>query len=438
MNNQPITIITYLLALYLVIAILIQPVIGIAVIGASLSIVDLFPNIPMLSSSIILVGLVTFIGYLMIKKKGTGSVKFTLNRIQTTGLLFVIWIFVSNPGAALLGASRNWILTYLQLWLLLYMAGDILDTPQKHHIFMGIFATFSIISAFYAIETGVIRESFQTSTRAEGFSDNPNAAARYFVIAMVFFTYLRTTFKSQWLKVFSLVGIFITYLGVFYTLSRTGIVLLFAAQGLIILFQTGTKQRIGLVILFLMALIGLWFLTESIFDIVGTFLPIITRGEDTMGLRYNLWKSGWLMWRDHPIFGVGIGRFPIELRHYIWRLPGIRVWNAVAHNSYIQVLAETGIVGFGLFISMIVQALNNFININIERDSELFSLRNAWLIVFLVILIGSITKSDHADKFFWIVMSVSAYFASAKFSPEKALTREHPDSFSVNNYYRQA
>jgi O-antigen ligase len=413
------------------------PYLGIAITGASLAIVDLLPPIPYLSSAVPLVGLVSVVGYLLAKRKGPRGPVFSFSPLHTIALLFILWVFISNPQAAVLGDGRNWVLTFAQLWVLLYMAGDLLDTPQKQKMVMAVFSVFAILSAFYAIQSGGIGETFDTSIRAEGFVDNSNAAARYFVVAMVFLSYLRTASKNPVLRFFSLVGILVTYFGVIFTLSRTGMVLLFAAQGLILFFQLEGRQRMGLIALFLVALIGLWFLSESIFDLMGTILPTVTSGEDTMGLRYNLWRAGFAMWLDHPIRGVGIGRYIEELGPYMISLEGPRRWSAVAHNTYVHILTETGIVGFALFMSMIIITLKNYLKAGGKSDKAILSLRNTWLIAFLVMLLGGMTKSDHVDKLTWMVMGLSVYFAGQSQTqevPEKTHIPSKPETMQRTSY----
>jgi O-antigen ligase len=414
-----------------------KPYLGIAFTVASLPILDLLPDIPYFSSVVPMVGGLTLIAYFINKRKGPRGPVFKFSNLHILALLFVLWVFISNPQAAVLGAGRNWLLTLFQLWVLLYLAGELLDTAQKQQAVMLVFSIFAIISAFYAVQSGSIGETFDTSVRAEGFVDNANAAARYFVVAMIFLTFFRSQTENPFLKFFALLGILITYLGVFYTVSRTGILLLFGAQGLILLFQTRGRQRIGIILVFLIGLVLLWFLADTIFDIISTILPIIINREDTFGLRVNLWHSAWLMFLDHPLRGVGIGRYIEELGPYIYTLEGPRRWNAITHNTYLQVLSETGIVGFALFMSMVGISLKNFFRKDIRLNSPEMALRTTWLIAFIVMLMGGITKSDHADKFSWMVMGLSVYFAAGSQTqevPAKASSPSKPETMQRTSY----
>jgi len=209
-----------------------------------------------------------------------------------------------------------------------------------------------------------------------------------------------------------LVAIIITYLGVFFTVSRTGMVLLFFAQLMLFVFQHEGRQRTQLLLIFGSAFVLTLLLSNTIIDILQTIIPTIAKGTDTVGLRYDLWRAGWLMWLDHPIRGVGIGMYAHNSYAYMQRLPGVMPRTLVAHNMYVQILAETGLIGLLLFLSIIYVSFINFRKARMVEEPEITELRNVWLIVFVVMLIGGITKTDQVDKLLWMVMGVSSFFVN--------------------------
>jgi O-antigen ligase len=56
--------------------------------------------------------------------------------------------------------------------------------------------------------------------------------------------------------------------------------------------------------------------------------------------RLDCWAEALAMWRSHPLFGVGLGRFGEY--HYM-----------TAHNSYLLTLAELGLPGMLLFTALL-------------------------------------------------------------------------------------
>lgn len=68
--------------------------------------------------------------------------------------------------------------------------------------------------------------------------------------------------------------------------------------------------------------------------------------------RLDLWKVSWQIFRDHPWFGVGLGNYPSAVAKYSDSLGGMH-----AHNVPLQMLAETGLLGFVLHVGVIASSL---------------------------------------------------------------------------------
>jgi len=64
-------------------------------------------------------------------------------------------------------------------------------------------------------------------------------------------------------------------------------------------------------------------------------------------VRIGYWRGALAMARDHPVAGVGLGTFGANYARYRW--PLARVAQA-AHNDYLQVLAELGVIGLAAFL----------------------------------------------------------------------------------------
>ncbi|MBM3702596.1 MAG: O-antigen ligase family protein [Actinobacteria bacterium] len=98
--------------------------------------------------------------------------------------------------------------------------------------------------------------------------------------------------------------------------------------------------------------------------ITGTYKRVseIFTTTDTAVIRSKLWLQAWQLFVKSPIFGVGFGRFNDIDLSVNYKLNGIngllsvftgsniRLDAAHAHNSYLQFLSETGLVGLGFLI----------------------------------------------------------------------------------------
>jgi O-antigen ligase/tetratricopeptide (TPR) repeat protein len=72
-------------------------------------------------------------------------------------------------------------------------------------------------------------------------------------------------------------------------------------------------------------------------------------------LRYSAWKASVRMTRDFPLFGIGLGAWPELFPHY-QSGPWWPQFMREAHNDYVQLMAETGLAGFGMLAALFALA----------------------------------------------------------------------------------
>ncbi len=399
-----------LISLVLAILVLSKPYLGLVFTIASQPVADVLPDIPIVSSIVVILGAVTILGFLLKAKRENVKFAFRFSTVHILSLLLIMWLFISHPQAAWSGSGRNWVFTFLQLFLLLWLAGFLLNSPQKHWVLMWVVSLLSIVSAFVAIQQGGGAE-IDPDVRVAGLAQGSNTATRYFVIAFVFLTYLRSIERHNLVKLLLVAGMIIAFIGVFYTASRTGILLLMIAIILLILLQSGFRYRVQLVFISVIGLALILVFSASIIDFIQGIFPSISQGTDTVGVRYALWEAGFQMWLDHPITGVGIGMFAPTL--HLYPNPAYPLFfsqGTVAHNMYVSMLAETGLVGALLFVVLIIASLMNFIKSQKLPDPRYKAIRNTWAIVLIILLIGGITKTDQVDKFMWLTFGTSVFF----------------------------
>ena len=110
----------------------------------------------------------------------------------------------------------------------------------------------------------------------------------------------------------------------------------------------------------------IWFAPPSYHLRIGTLVDLaaghvssLTRTPTTVeemrrepGLRGRVSEnvSGWIMFKEHPVLGVGVGNYQARYQEYARRLRGERHHeDRQAHNLYLEVAAETGLVGVAVF-----------------------------------------------------------------------------------------
>ena len=103
-----------------------------------------------------------------------------------------------------------------------------------------------------------------------------------------------------------------------------------------------------------------------------------------------------------------------NLWRYMQGLVGPTRGSASSHNTFVQVLSETGIVGFIFFMIMLINAFKHLWPSHSSAMEVDEDLRNTWFIVLVIISVGGITITDLANKILWMVLGISVVFAKSK------------------------
>ncbi len=86
-----------------------------------------------------------------------------------------------------------------------------------------------------------------------------------------------------------------------------------------------------------------------------TEVDLLTRSDQgSSKSRREIWKVSMTIFSENPITGVGLGAYP--LAHQITALRDGNLFargRRDAHSTYLKMLAETGVIGFSLFMSII-------------------------------------------------------------------------------------
>lgn len=121
--------------------------------------------------------------------------------------------------------------------------------------------------------------------------------------------------------------------------------------------------------------------------------------------RLLMWNSAWNMFKDHPVFGVGLGQYKDNYQQkYI--SPKAKEPNLEhAHNNFIQMLAENGMVGFLGFMTMFTYIIwHNFRKFLTSKN--IYSI--AICAVTITLLLQGFTEFNFGNsavvKAYWLIL----------------------------------
>ncbi len=118
-----------------------------------------------------------------------------------------------------------------------------------------------------------------------------------------------------------------------------------------------------------------------------------------------------LVFADHPLIGVGPGRFPSYYRLYADDV-GIRVLNAdrQAHDLYLHIASETGILGLASFMGILGLTLRDLIRVRrrwlVSRPDVAAMATGLFLAVVTYMTTGLFLHLSYA-RYFWLVLAVA-------------------------------
>jgi O-antigen ligase len=334
--------------------------------------------------------------------------------ISGTLLLFLAWnglsaVWAEQPGAALDALSRfalNAILFFI-VFTAIRTERDVL------RVFWAFIAGASLATVL-AVLTGSGPTAYGEAARISSSSDNANELAAVLVAGAALAAGLAfVSRRSPALRAAAFGASMICLGGVVLTVSRSGLIALVVSALAAVVFAGRWRPRVLALSSLVLGSAVIYFA----FFAPATVRERVTTTEGGGHGREDIWKVGWRMVEAHPITGIGAGNFANTTIHYLLIQPGL-IRRAdfiidtpkVAHNAYLQALAETGVVGLFLFLAVIISALACTMKAirAFERDGNLLMevLARAQMIATIGLLTALFFSADEFKKQLWLLLAM--------------------------------
>jgi O-antigen ligase len=337
--------------------------------------------------------------------------------------LFALWltlsvIWASSPndtGEAL----QNWLIAMLAFILTI----TTVQTPRGVAIVAVAFIVGAVISVIFGLAGGGLSATAEATSevtgqggRFTGGGGDPNVQAAGYLIAMFLCAGCWSLTRGRLGRVGLMLAFVITTVGFFATQSRGGLLALaFATIAGLVLLPRQRKRLLGLTAA---AGVGL--------AVVAAANPMaISRmtnfGGGSSG-RDDLWQVAWTIFKDHHWIGIGLNNFEAVEPHYslnsgvLNRVELIAEHPHLVHNLYLQLLTETGVIGFALFLVVIAACLRA--SWLAARDFDAAGRRSygdlarAALMAAIAMLATQMFISDGFDWRLWILLGLGPVLLS--------------------------
>lgn len=248
-----------------------------------------------------------------------------------------------------------------------------------------------------------------------GMGGSPGVATTNCTIALAILISFKKDckFKTYMVKMPYMLIILIAY---FLIGKKSG--LLSAAFGMMVIYLIGKKRKLWKRIITLLT--GILILCGIIYCIVTLYgnlhislrikegLRQVLEGRDFSSGRIALYKAAWDEFLQHPLLGIG------------WKTFSVKHGNLV-HNIYLQLLCETGLIGFMLFIVPIANLYIKTCKMIIHCRKELISFKLMNYLIFSLYIQSEFLFISLFENNLYMTMPLYLYF----FACSIAITAKH-------------
>ena len=189
--------------------------------------------------------------------------------------------------------------------------------------------------------------------RVNGIFYDPNILGRYLALAILAALALAWVRRSP-LELWCLaLAVAVMAAGMIVTFSRSSTLMLMLGLLLLAIRAVGPAKALGTGAALLIVLGGAAAASS------GNIRHAATSGnrlERVSEGRFDLVRGGLTIWRADPIAGAGLGAFEKRFEQTLTPVEQRRVRVVISHNAPVTVLSEQGVIGFALFLILVVGA----------------------------------------------------------------------------------
>ena len=309
--------------------------------------------------------------------------------------LLVIWYAFSVFWSANPSRSVAHAMTWFQLLMLAFIWWDLYTTRKAVLAGLQAYVLGAYVSLGSAIGNFLSGKTFYSHyERYSAGETNPDGFGFLLAVGIPIAWYLaiseNTSREIRWLRFVNYAYIPLAFMGIALSGTRTALIasIVGTAFGLASLTRVRVWVRVAILLLLIAATFYLLPYVQDLrsFERLGTTGVELTQGD--LNNRTNNWQDGFAAFVEHPLLGVGGNMYPT-----------INRWGKAAHNSFIAVLVELGLIGFIIFGGLLLIVFTEA-----WRQPKWES--RFWLTLFAVWTLGSYTLTWTHRKPTWLLLSL--------------------------------
>lgn len=338
---------------------------------------------------------------------------FLRQRVKIPGeiIIYAAWMAWSLTGvftAKGLAQFQESLLIILQIAVMIFTVAGICAARQSLAPVMFAFLIGGLIAAGSSFFSGEFQLAGQMDmqVRAAGLLRNANSFSYHLLFAIIAVFYFKESYpiRRYWPAYAAILAI--AAVATVYSGSRKGFLGMLAFAGLWYLYSRRKsifEMRLTILVPLLL-LAPLYYGIEYVMSetLLGKrFDDVAHHGEKN--LRVQLYREGLQMIEEHPIVGVGLNNFAVLSSSGLF-----------SHSDYLEVAANTGLIGFMLYFSIYVCLWRRLSRLRkLADDDHLKNLTGVLKAAVITILLLAFGRVNVASKLTWLFLAAVIGYVSA-------------------------
>jgi O-antigen ligase len=349
----------------------------------------------------------------VVLKRAQPSLVVSRPRFAAALLLFVAWAALGITWAKRPDLVAGAVFTLILNSSLFAIVFAAVREPRHARHVCGAFVAGALLTALYGLLTGAAAASSDEGRLASA-GLNPNQLGGYLAVAAILAATLACDRRLTAAGRMAWAGAAVLCLPLQLLTGSRGALLGLAAALLAAPFLVRRGSRAAVSALVTLA-VGLG--AASFATVVPDAIVQRTTSVQGGSGRTDIWRMGLRIVQAHPLTGVGAGNFSVSTIDYLLR-PGatqraiyIVDEPKVAHNIYLEVLAEFGAPGLVLFAAIVTggllacaAAVRAAVRRR-ERETELLS--RGLLLALIAMLVAAFFSSELFSKQLWMLLALA-------------------------------
>jgi O-antigen ligase len=298
--------------------------------------------------------------------------QFRFSRLLIWFGAFILWCAIGYVRTPYPAPVWDRLVDFVKLWAVILVAVNALRSRAQIRFFsvffLGCFALYPLRGAFF--NYFLYRSTFFGRAIWNHIYANPNDLAALAILQLAMVAALLSLEQRGWVKRAAQIGVVLLPLLILMTQSRGG----FIALALFVIccivgqwsqlrhvLDPGKRLRLVLMLLSVTAAVA-FFAPNGVWERVAGLKHLTNTGqlgevdqEGSARQRFEIWRVGNKIFREHPLTGIGIGAYPLAHESYALgeEFDPTARGKRDTHSTYLNVLAETGVPGAIAFFGLV-------------------------------------------------------------------------------------